>query len=53
MFRLAKELGCFVSDIEERMSLGEMVEWAAFFELEFEANKKAMAEAKKNAKKGK
>lgn len=41
MFRIAETLGCFVSDIEERMAPDELVEWAAWFTLQAEERKKA------------
>ena len=36
--------------IEQQMSLDELYEWGAWFELKYEAEKKAMDEAKRNAK---
>lgn len=48
IFRIAETIGCMAKDIREEMPLDELYEWAAFFELKYEAEKKAVEQAKKS-----
>lgn len=49
-FRLARDLGMTVAELERRLSTAEYVEWAAFYAAEAEAQTKAMRDAERRAK---
>ena len=48
IYRIAETIGCMSSDIKHNMSLDELHEWAAWFELKHEHEKKAAEQAKKH-----
>lgn len=48
--RVAETLGCFCADIYAGMSLDELADWAAWFQLQNEAQTKAAKEAEQEAK---
>mgnify|MGYP005843244919 CR=1 FL=1 len=50
MFTVAKELGCWVCDLEENMPPDEFAEWIAYFRLVREAEEKEISKQKRGAK---
>lgn len=51
MFRIAETLGGrTVGELEEALSVSEFAEWAAWFELKADAEKRAIERAKAEAK---
>lgn len=51
MFAIAQKLGGMtVGELEERLSVTELAEWGALFEVEAEEHKKAMREAEQKSK---
>ena len=50
MFLIAETTGCFIADIEERMSLDEFAEWGCWFGLKQEEEKRAIAKAKRGSR---
>ncbi|MBL8924121.1 MAG: hypothetical protein JNJ54_35020 [Myxococcaceae bacterium] len=51
MFAIAQKLGGMtVTELEERLTVTELAEWGALFEVEAEEHKKAMREAEQKSK---
>ena len=49
-FRLARDLGCTVSELGERLTTAEFARWAGFYTWEAKEQKKAEDAAKKRRK---
>lgn len=52
IFAVANRLGKFACEVEEGITLRELIEWGAFFKLEKEANDRARREAEAKSPKG-
>ncbi|MBT9177528.1 MAG: hypothetical protein DDT20_01862 [Firmicutes bacterium] len=52
MFRLARDLGMTVAELEQRMSAREFTEWIAFCSAEAKEEEAAYKKAAQKAKKG-
>ena len=50
IFRVAETIGCRLSDIRETMTLDELHEWDAWFQLKHEAEERLLKEARKTRK---
>lgn len=50
IYRVASTLGIMVCEVMERMPIDELVSWHAWFELEYEAAKKAEKELNKESR---
>ena len=47
MFKIAETVGKTVGELEELLTVDEFVGWGAWFELKYEAEKKAYEKAKR------